>query len=101
MYGLSALGGADSDYFVEDPSAPLTFDVLFGHGQLLCSKDVYCRENSAQWFDVYATFDGGQVASEWLAEDPNHALLINDDPEQEGYQLLRHRRRRNHGVHHG
>ena len=27
------------------------------------------------------------MASEWLAEDPNHALLVNDDPEQEGYQL--------------
>ena len=48
---------------------------------------MYCRENSGQWFDVFATFEGGQVASEWLDEDPNHALMINDDPQQEGYQL--------------
>ena len=26
IYGLAALGGADSDYFVEDPAAPLSFE---------------------------------------------------------------------------
>ena len=85
IYGLAALGGADSDYFVEDPNAPLTFEYAQGSGTARLTGRVYCRENANQWFDVDAVFTGGQVASEWLAEDPNHALLINDDPNQEGY----------------
>ena len=87
VYGLSVMGGADSDYFVEDPSAPLSFTYSSATGNALLEGRVYCRENSGQWFDVFATFEGGQVASEWLDEDPNHALMINDDPQQEGYQL--------------
>ena len=85
IYGLAALGGADSDYFVEDPNAPLTFEYAQGSGTARLTGRVYCRENANQWFDVDAVFTGAQVASEWLAEDPNHALLINDDPNQEGY----------------
>ena len=85
IYGLAALGGADSDYFVEDPNAPLNFEYAQGNGTARLTGRVYCRENTDQWFDVDAYFTGGQVASEWLAEDPNHALLINDDPNQEGY----------------
>ena len=85
IYGLAALGGADSDYFVEDPNAPLSFEYAQGSGTARLTGRVYCRENANQWFDVDAFFTGAQVASEWLAEDPNHALLINDDPNQEGY----------------
>ena len=86
IYGLSAMGGADSDYFVEDPSSPLTFEYSSATGVAYLTGRVYCRENSAQWFDIDAVFDGAQVASDWLAEDPNHQLLINDDPNQPGYQ---------------
>ena len=32
IYGLAALGGADSDYFVEDPNAPLSFEYAQGNG---------------------------------------------------------------------
>ncbi|MGB1481613.1 MAG: T9SS type A sorting domain-containing protein, partial [Flavobacteriales bacterium] len=86
IYGLSALGGADSDYFVEDPASPLSFQYSSADGTARLTGRVYCRENSAQWFDIDAAFNDGQVASDWLAEDPNHSLLINDDPDQEGYQ---------------
>ena len=85
IYGLAALGGADSDYFVEDPNAPLSFEYAQGSGTARLTGRVYCRENANQWFDVDAFFTGAQVASEWLAEDPNHSLLINDDPNQGGY----------------
>ena len=86
IYGLAAMGGADSDYFVEDPDAPLSFTYAQGNGTARLTGRVFCRENEDQWFDVDAVFGGAQVASEWLAEDPNHSLLINDDPDQEGYQ---------------
>ena len=62
---------------------PLT-EYAQGSGTARLTGRVYCRENANQWFDD-AFFTGAQVASEWLAEDPNHALLINDDPNQEGY----------------
>ena len=75
IYGLAALGGADSDYFVEDPNAPLSFEYAQGNGTARLTGRVYCRENMDQWFDVDAFFTGGQVASEWLAEDPNHAIV--------------------------
>ena len=86
IYGLSALGGADSDYFVEDPSMPLTFEVSEEDGTAFLTGRVYCRENMAQWFDIDAVFGDAQTASDWLAEDPAHQLMINDDPNQDGYQ---------------
>ena len=87
VYGLAALGGADSDFFVEDPTAPLTFTHAPGSGTARLVGRVYCRENDQQWFDIDAVFEGEQMASEWLAEDTNHSLMINDDPNQEGYQM--------------
>jgi len=86
IYGISILGGADSDFFVEDPATPLSFQYSSADGTARIIGRVYCRENSAQWFDIDAAFDGGQIASEWLAEDPNHQLMINDDPDQAGFQ---------------
>ena len=86
IYALSALGGADSDYFVEDPTNPLSFRYNESTGTASLKGRVYCRENAGQWFDVDAIFGMAQTASEWLAEDPNHQLMINDDPNQAGYQ---------------
>ncbi|MDA0729707.1 MAG: hypothetical protein O3C18_08470, partial [Bacteroidetes bacterium] len=86
IYGLSALGYADGDYFAEDPSAPLTWMHTPESGTARLVGRVYCIENSAQWFDLDAVFNSEQLASDWLAEDPDHALLINDDPDLEGYQ---------------
>lgn len=87
IYGLTALGAVDSDYFVEDPGAPLSFEYMFGNGTARLTGRVYCRENENQWFDVDAIFSGAQVASEWLAEDPSHSLLIGNNPNAEGYEL--------------
>ena len=87
VYGLAALGGADSDFFVEDPDAPLTFTHAPGSGTARLTGRVYCRENVQQWFDIDAVFEGEQIASQWLAEDANHSLMINDDPDQDGYQM--------------
>lgn len=87
VYGLAEMGLVDSDFFVEDPSSPLNFEYNPQTGVAFLTGRVYCRENNAQWFDVDAVFDGAQIATDWLAEDPNHQLLLNDDPNQDGYQL--------------
>ncbi len=87
LYLLSIQGGADSDYFVEDPTAPLTFVHSPENGTARLTGRIYCRENSAQWFDVDVVFEDGQAADEWLDEDPTtNALLIGDDPSIPGYQ---------------
>jgi len=87
VYGLAEMGVVDGNFFVEDPSAPLTFEYIPETGVAFLKGRVYCRENNAQWFDIDAVFEGAVVASDWLAEDPNHQLLLNDDPNQNGYQL--------------
>ena len=87
LYLLSIQGGADSDYFVEDPAAPLTFVHSPENGTARLTGRIYCRENDAQWFDVDVVFEDGQAADEWLDEDPmTNALLIGDDPSIPGYQ---------------
>ena len=42
--------------------------------------------NPNQIFNVDARFVNEDNAADWLAEDPNHALLIADDPSQGGFQ---------------
>ena len=87
IFGLAELSGADSDYFVEDTASPLSFQYSNPDGTARLTGRVYCRENNAQWFDIDAFFDNAMLAADWLSEDPNHQLLINDNPDQAGYQL--------------
>lgn len=86
LYGLSALGLADSDYFVEDPAHPLLFQHAADSRSARLTGTVHCALNPNQIFHVDARFVNEDNAADWLAEDPNHALLVADDPAQMGYQ---------------
>jgi hypothetical protein len=87
LYGLSAMGLADSDYFVEDPANPLTFEHAPDSRSARLTGTVYCVLNPDQIFEVDARFINEDNAADWLAEDANHTLLIADDPAQAGYQM--------------
>jgi len=87
LYGLSAMGLADSDYFVEDPSNPLTFEHAADSRSARLTGSVHCVLNPNQIFHVDARFVNEDNAADWLAEDPNHSLLIADDPAQSGFQM--------------
>ena len=87
LYGLSAMGLADSDYFVEDPSNPLTFEHAADSRSARLTGTVHCVLNPNQIFHVDARFVNEDNAADWLAEDPNHSLLIADDPTQSGFQM--------------
>ena len=87
LYGLSAMGMADSDYFVEDPSNPLSFEYAADSRSARLTGTVHCVLNPNQIFHVDARFVNEENAADWLAEDPNHALLIADDPSQGGFQM--------------
>ena len=86
LYGLSALGYADSDYFVEDLDNPLSWVQYPSSGTAILKGRIYCRDNANQWFDLDAVFEDQVNALDWLAENPVHSLLIADDPEEPGYQ---------------
>ena len=85
VYGLMAMGLADSDYFVEDPENPLTFEHAPDSRSARLTGTVHCVLNENQIFHVDARFVNEDNALDWLAEDPLNALLIADDPEQPGY----------------
>jgi len=87
LYGLSAMGLADSDYFVEDPSNPLQFEHAADSHSARLTGTVHCVLNPNQIFHVDARFVNEENAADWLAEDPGHTLLVADDPEQSGYQI--------------
>ena len=86
LYGLSAMGMADSDYFVEDPSNPLQFLHAPDSRSARLTGTVHCVANENQIFHVDARFVNEDNAMEWLAESDAHTLLIGDDPQQTGYQ---------------
>ena len=86
LYGLSAMGMADSDYFVEDPSNPLQFLHAPDSRSARLTGTVHCVANENQIFHVDARFVNEDNAMEWLAESDAHTLLIGDDPQQNGYQ---------------
>ncbi len=86
LYGLSAMGMADSDYFVEDPSNPLQFLHAPDSRSARLTGTVHCVANANQIFHVDARFVNEDNAMEWLAESDAHTLLIGDDPQQTGYQ---------------
>tara|TARA_B110000003_G_scaffold43863_2_gene41358 strand:- start:6561 stop:11318 length:4758 start_codon:yes stop_codon:yes gene_type:complete len=86
LYGLSAMGMADSDYFVEDPNNPLQFLHAPDSRSARLTGTVHCVANANQIFHVDARFVNEDNAMEWLAESDAHTLLIGDDPNQSGYQ---------------
>ena len=86
LYGLSAMGMADSDYFVEDPNNPLQFLHAPDSRSARLTGTVHCVANANQIFHVDARFVNEDNAMEWLAESDSHTLLIGDDPQQTGYQ---------------
>ena len=86
LYGLSAMGMADSDYFVEDPSNPLQFLHAPDSRSARLTGTVHCVANENQIFHVDARFVNEDNAMGWLAESDAHTLLIGDDPQQNGYQ---------------
>ena len=85
-HGLAALGERTATFLSKTLSG---FDVhpRSCSGTARLTGRVYCRENVQQWFDIDAVFEGEQIASQWLAEDANHSPAINDDPDQDGYQM--------------
>lgn len=85
IYGLSAMGLADSDYFVESVDNPLTFEHTPDSRSARLTGTVHCVLNENQIFHVDARFINEDNAAEWLAENPLNALLIADDPEVPGY----------------
>jgi hypothetical protein len=87
LYGLSAAGITDSDYFVEDPSAPLFFEHTPNSNSARLTGTLYCRENANQILHLDATFDNEENAVDWLAQNTSNSLLVSDDPDQTGYQL--------------
>jgi hypothetical protein len=75
LYGASAQGVADSDFFMEDPANPLQL-VHYENGVAILTGSIMSDVNPAQRFDVFVTFNEGQNADAWLAEDSNHGLLV-------------------------
>ena len=78
LYNLYQTGLVDGEYFLEDPNNPLTLRHAPDSKTARLTGTVYCRENPNQIFHVDARFDNEQVASEWLAESPQHSLLSDD-----------------------
>ena len=78
LYNLYQTGLVDGEYFLEDPNNPLTLRHAADSKTARLTGTVYCRENPNQIFHVDARFDNEQVASEWLAESPQHSLLSDD-----------------------
>ena len=78
LYNLHQTGLVDGEYFLEDPNNPLTLRYAPDSKTARLTGTVYCRENANQIFHVDARFDNEQVASEWLAESPQHSLLSDD-----------------------
>jgi hypothetical protein len=84
IYGLSGAGITDSDYFVEDPSAPLFFEHTPNTGTARLTGTLSCRDNPAQILYLDATFDSEQNASEWLGQNTSNLLVIGNDPDESG-----------------
>ena len=75
LYGASAQGVADSDFFNEDPANPLEL-TTYDNGVAVMTGSVISDSNPDQRFDVFVTFEAGQNAAEWEAEDPAHGYLV-------------------------
>jgi hypothetical protein len=66
---------ADSDFFNEDPANPLEL-TTYDNGVAVMTGSVISDSNPDQRFDVFVTFEAGQDAAEWEAEDPAHGYLV-------------------------
>ena len=86
VYGLSALGYASSDYFVEDLDEPLTWVHYPSSGTARLTGRVRCRDNADEWFELDAVYGQEMNAAAWLAENSMHNLVVADDPMQMGFQ---------------
>ena len=75
LYGAAAQGVADSDFFNEDPANPLEL-TTYDNGIAVMTGSVISDSNPDQRFDVFVTFEAGQDATEWEAEDPAHGYLV-------------------------
>ena len=75
LYGASAQGVADSDFFLEDESNPLVL-TTYDNNVAVLTGSIVSDSNADQRFDVFVTFDAGQDADEWADEDPAHGFLV-------------------------
>ena len=75
LYGAAAQGVADSDFFNEDPANPLVL-TTYDNGVAVMTGSVISDTNPDQRFDVFVSFEAGQDAAEWEAEDPAHGFLV-------------------------
>ena len=76
IYGLSAQTDCLSDYFMEDPAAPLKLRVN-ADGTAALTGVVYNDVTPSITYEVYMRFENQQNAAEWLQESPAHGLLTS------------------------
>ena len=76
LYGASAQGVADSDFFVEDADNPLQL-MRYDNNVAVLTGSIVNELNANQRFDVFVSFDMGQEGQEWLDEDPAHGYLVS------------------------
>ena len=76
LYGASAQGVADSDFFVEDADNPLQL-MRYDNNVAVLTGFIVNELNENQRFDVFVSFDMGQEGQEWLDEDPAHGYLVS------------------------
>ena len=72
IFGLTALGLSESDYFIENYPLILT---RFNNGFATLSGEVVNSENPNLKWSVHLTFEDAQPASTWLSADEAHGLV--------------------------
>ena len=72
IFGLTALGLSESDYFIETYPLILT---RFGNGIATLSGEVHNVENPNLKWSVHLTFEDAQPANVWLNEDESNGLV--------------------------
>ena len=76
LYGASAQGVADSDFFIEDTTNPLQL-IRYDNNVAVLTGVIVNELNANQRFDVFVSFNTGQEGQEWLDEDPAHGYLVS------------------------
>ena len=83
IFGLTALGLSESDFFIESYPLILT---RFTNGLATLTGEVTNELNPNLKWSVHLTFEDAQIASEWLDADEAHGLVIANgcelNPEQ-------------------
>ena len=72
IFGLTALGLANSDYFIE--SFPL-FVSRYSNGIVIINGQVQNVQNSNLKWNVQLVLEDATEAEDWLAESPDHGLI--------------------------